>query len=118
MTVEFYASATGNNPVWEFIQDLDESDKKYIYRALTRCHTAHISYLFSSGTLKKVGKYLYEIRVSANGKAYRILCAIKGAVIWLLHAFQKKSQDIKQKHINSALERLVNLDLQLKFANI
>lgn len=54
---------------------------------------------------KKLQKDLYELRISGS-PAVRILYTFKGNVVYLLHAFKKKTQKTPRKEIDMALRRL------------
>ena len=116
LQVKLYSTGTGNIPVADFMDDLLPEEFKYFDRAITRCETLSLSDLKKSHYLGKLsGCDLYEIRISAKNKIFRILCVIKDSIIWLLHAFQKKSQKIERKEISTALNRFTQLKLSKEY---
>lgn len=54
---------------------------------------------------KKIRHNLYEIRITGK-EQIRVLYAVQGNQIILLHAFKKKTQKVPQKEISVALLRL------------
>ena len=82
------------------------------------CEAESIFNLLHSGKLSKMSSYdLYELRVHIKHNIFRILCAVHGSALWLLHVFQKKSQKIKQREIETALERLKELKLTGEYSH-
>jgi len=61
-----------------------------------------------SSKLKKVHKYIYELRVVGKIQV-RIFCAFREDKIFILHAFVKKTQKIPKKELGIAIHRLEHL---------
>lgn len=56
--------------------------------------------------MKSVGAGAYEIRVSASGQAFRTVYVAKfEEAIYVLHAFEKKTQRTPQKDVETARSR-------------
>lgn len=117
MTVEFYTTASGRNPVGEFIESSPVKARKKIIRTLELLEKYGTKLLYSGFLEKLRGYELYQLRIKFGGVIYRILCIIVGATCWLLHIFKKKSNHTPQKEINTALRRKENLELTLAVAN-
>ncbi|PJE67413.1 type II toxin-antitoxin system RelE/ParE family toxin [Candidatus Shapirobacteria bacterium CG10_big_fil_rev_8_21_14_0_10_40_9] len=115
MTVIFWTSTSGKNPVGDFIEGKSTSikAKKKIIRMLKLLEKYGTRLLYSGYLEKLKGYDLYELRIKFSGVAYRILCFIKEATCWLLHIFKKKSGHTPQRHIDIALERKRELELSL-----
>ncbi|MBI4067536.1 type II toxin-antitoxin system RelE/ParE family toxin [Candidatus Gottesmanbacteria bacterium] len=110
MDIQFYTSSNTRNYVGEFIEGLPAKAKKKIIRQLKLLEKYGHNFI----DMKKLkGCQLYEITINFNNIGYRILCAIKQTVCWLLHMFIKKSNDTPKKEINTALGRARDLELSL-----
>lgn len=56
--------------------------------------------------MRTVGSGTYEIRIKERGDEYRVFYVAKfGDTIYVLHAFQKKSQKTPERHLNVARRR-------------
>lgn len=63
--------------------------------------------------MPSVGKGVYEIRVHLEG-AWRLMYVAKFAnAVWVLHAFQKKTQQTSKEDIELAKQRLKEIGGQL-----
>ncbi len=115
--VEFWVSEDGKNPVGEFIENLENPKaQKKILTTLGYCETFEITQLYRAEILEKInyrGNVLYEVRILFNKIAYRIICVIRGATIWLLHAIIKKRDKIPPHELEVAQNRANNLDRRL-----
>jgi len=61
--------------------------------------------------MRSVGRGVFEIKVSEEGQAFRILYIAKYAeAVYVLHAFEKKSQRTKKKDIEIAKRRLRDVE--------
>ena len=56
--------------------------------------------------MKTVGTGTYEIRIKESGNEYRVFYVAKfGDTIYVLHAFQKTSQETSQRDVNLGRRR-------------
>lgn len=56
--------------------------------------------------LKTIGQGVREIRIRENSGAFRVIYAASFAdVVYVLHAFQKKTQKTSQRHLDLAAAR-------------
>ena len=56
--------------------------------------------------MKTVGSGTYEVRITESGDEYRVFYVSKfGDTIYVLHAFQKKSQKTPERHVNIGRRR-------------
>ena len=107
--VAFYKSNTGNEPVREWLLELNKDDKKIIG---TDIKIIELSGMFNPPRVKKIAgeKKLWEVRSHlASDKIARVLFTIRGKKMILLHGFIKKSQKLTQQDKQVALTRLKNL---------
>lgn len=57
-----------------------------------------------------VGKGVKEIRLSEEGNQYRVICIAKiKDIVYVLHAFQKKTRTTAKKELDLARKRLKEL---------
>jgi phage-related protein len=62
-----------------------------------------------------IGKGVEEIRVADDSGAYRVIYLARRAdAVYVLHAFQKKTQATSRKHIDTAKRRLAQLPRGVK----
>ena len=56
--------------------------------------------------MKTVGSGTYEIRIKESSGEYRVFYVAKfGDTIYVIHAFQKKSQQTPERHLNVGRRR-------------
>lgn len=105
--VVFFESVRGAKPVETFIQHLEVVTRVKITRTLELLK--HYGHHLTMPHSKKVSSQLYELRIRAKAEI-RIFYTFKGDIIYLLHAFQKKTQKIPQRELEIAKNRLQELD--------
>jgi len=103
--VIFYTSQTGNNPVSEFIDNLDPKQQVKVIRILKYIDEFGLQSVIPH--VRKLSGYkLWEIRILGKDNI-RIIYAIYVAnKILLLHGFMKKTQKTSSSDIEKALVRL------------
>jgi len=112
LPVVFYRTASGNEPVKEWLEKLPDKEREII---LEDIQTVRRGWPVGMPVAKKVRDGLWEIRSSLGNRIARILfhiCTVeqeKGKPIKkgvLLHGFIKKSQKIPEKDIRLAIRRI------------
>ena len=100
----FYQTDLEDNPVQEFLSELDPAPRAKIIRTL---ELLRIQPIVPSKFWKKLrGSDLWEVRVGYAGSIYRVLAVLaKNNRVILLHAFQKKSQKTPRQDMEIALQR-------------
>ncbi len=104
----FFETQRGERVVKEFIKSLDQKTISKI--------SSEISLLEKHGPIlgmpysKKLTKELYELRIRGKQEIRIIYSFIDGA-IYLLHAFQKKTQKTPVKEIETANKRFQGLKI-------
>lgn len=110
MEIEFLEMGRGVCPVQAFLDDLREKARKKILRALELFESYDVTYLFRAEIITKMPGYerynLYEFRVMYQNVKYRVLCCIRNATCYLVHAFIKKTQKTPLKEIKIAIDRI------------
>lgn len=100
---KFYQTEVGNEPVREWLKELEVSDRK---RVGTDIKTVEYGWPLGMPTCRSMGKGLYEVRSNLlNGKIARVLFCIHEENMILLHGFIKKTQKTPEQDLNLALKR-------------
>lgn len=99
----FYESGRGEKPVEGFVKSLDELTIAKIIHSIDLLEK--FGPLLGMPHVKKLDKNLYELRTRGK-QEIRILFSFDRKKIYLLHAFQKKTQKTPSKEIDTALKRL------------
>lgn len=99
----FYQAEGGNEPVREWLKQLEPSERKIVGADIK---TVEYGWPIGMPTCRSMGKELYEVRSSLpSGKISRVLfCIFEGHMI-LLHGFIKKTQRTLPKELSLALKR-------------
>ncbi len=67
--------------------------------------------------MRSVGRGVCEIKISEGGQSFRILYIAKYAeAVYVLHAFEKKSQRTKKKDIEIAKKRLKDVESERRLS--
>ena len=102
----FYTTERGDSPVDDFLDGLDKKSQAKV--------AAHLSLLEEQGpNLKRpsadgVRGKIRELRIHHSSNQYRILYffQVREQMIVLLHAFSKKTQQLREKDIELAERRM------------
>jgi phage-related protein len=107
IALRFWKTAEGNEPVRNFLSELEKSDKKKIGADIRK---VQFGWPIGMPLVKSLGKGLWELRTSMpSRKEIRVFFAIGEDEMILLHAFVKKSQKTPDKEIEIARLRLRRL---------
>lgn len=105
--IETYETSSGEKVVDEFIKKQRPQAKAKI------AHTIKLLKLYGNKLgmphSKALGSGLYELRIRGKEELRIIYCFLKQKTIYLLHGFNKKTQQIPQKELDTALKRMRNL---------
>jgi phage-related protein len=101
--MRFYATARGREPLREWLAGLDQSTLRAVSSDL---RTVQIGWPLGMPLVRKLEPDLWEIRCSVPAGIVRVLFAIVGAEIVLLHAFVNKSQAIPKDAMDLARKRM------------
>lgn len=99
----FYRTATGREPVREWLKKLDRADRRILGEDIA---TAEYGWPIGMPVCRPLGKDLYEIRsdISHSRIAGVIFCVVEGKMV-LLHGFIKKTQKTPKSDLDLALNR-------------
>ena len=103
LSVRFYRSATGHEPVREWLLSLDRELRRSIGSDIK---TVEIGWPLGMPLVRKMAPKLWEVRTPTNVGAARVLFTVLGEQLVLLHGFIKKSQKTPQQELELALRRL------------
>ncbi len=111
ISVRFYKSEIGNEPVKDWLLTLEKEDRKIVGSDI---QTVEFGFPLGMPLVKKVDtKYkLWEVRSKlASHKIARVIFTIYKDCMILLHGFIKKDQEMPDKEKNTAIERRKNIDI-------
>jgi phage-related protein len=106
LSVAFYASASGSEPVREWLLGLDRDDRKAVGRDLK---TAQYGWPLGMPLIRKLEPGLWEVRSHLTAGIARVLFTVEGQRMVLLHGFVKKSQKTPAAELKTARQRLADL---------
>jgi len=105
LSVVFYKSDTGNEPVREWLKRLTKAEKKTIGEDIK---TVQLGWPLGMPLLKSLGGGLWEMRSGLDDKTARVFIAVHKNTIVLLHGLIKKSRQIPRKDLELARKRLAS----------
>lgn len=103
ITVSFYKTLLGNEPVREWLKDLEADDRKIIGGDIKT-----VEFLWPVGfpQVRKFEPGLWEVRSHiSDGRIARVFFTVVGADMVLLHAIIKKSQKTPSDDLSLAKRR-------------
>jgi phage-related protein len=111
MKVRTYSSALNRDYVAKFIEDQRNDTKKKIMAdlALIEKYGEKALEVLDHKKMRSSVNF-WELRIRSSSIAVRIFYVVRDDVLWLIHAFVKKKQKTPNKHINTAIARIKDLD--------
>lgn len=106
LEVLFFATGSGNEPVLEWLRGLPASDRKSIGEDIK---TVQFGWPMGMPLVRSLGAGIWEIRSRLENRIARVLFALEGATMVLLHGFIKKQQATPQSDLALARDRLRQL---------
>ncbi len=103
LSVVFYRSESGNEPVREWLKELPRDDKRQIGEDIK---TAQFGWPLGMPLIRKIEKDLWEVRTKLKDGIARVMFTVDGNTMVLLHGFIKKSQKTPLNELRTALARL------------
>ncbi|MEA1920378.1 MAG: type II toxin-antitoxin system RelE/ParE family toxin [Campylobacterota bacterium] len=102
--VVFYKTASGNEPVREWLKSLDAEDRLIIGSDIK---TVEYGWPIGMPVSRPLGNKLYEVRSSiTNKRIARVLFTIIDNYMVLLSGFIKKTQQTPKEEIDLAIKRM------------
>ena len=102
LTTLFYRSASGNEPVREWVQSLNKSEK---FRIGVDIWKVQSEWPIGMPHVRTLGNALHEVRSNLPHGIARILFTIDGDKLVLLHGFIKKTQKTPPEALSLADKR-------------
>jgi phage-related protein len=106
LSVVFYSTEAGNEPVREWLLDLSREDRRVLGRDVK---TAQYGWPIGMPLIRKLEPGLWEVRSWVASGIARVLFTVDGDTMVLLHGFVKKSQKTPTNDLETARRRLADL---------
>lgn len=106
LTVRFYQTEAGNEPVRIWLKGLSKDDKKVIGEDIK---TVQYGWPVGMPIVRKLDSGLWEVRTHIEGGIARVIFTTCGEAMVLLHGFVKKSQKTPLDDLDTARKRKNNL---------
>jgi phage-related protein len=103
ITVEFFATESGAEPVRDWLLAMTSEDRKKIGEDI---RTVEFGWPIGMPVSRPLGKGLYEVRTNLKDRIARVFFTIDGEAMVLLHGFIKKSQATPDSELALARSRL------------
>lgn len=105
VTILYYTTTSGDNPVEDFLDSLQKSQKAKIFRIFQYIKEYGLTTAIQH--IKKLaGTPLWEIRILGQDNIRVFYVTVQEESILLVHGFIKKSQKTPEKEISTALNRI------------
>ena len=106
LIVVFYRTASGKEPVRDWLKALPVQDRKIIGDDLK---TAQYGWPLGMPLIRKLDSDLWEVRSRLQDRIARVIFTVEGNTMILLHGFIKKSQKTPTRELSLAKRRLNKL---------
>jgi phage-related protein len=106
LDVRFFCTDAGTEPVREWLKELTPIDRKAIGEDIK---TVQFGWPLGMPLVDHLGGDIWEVRVRLNNRIARILFALEGKTMILLHSFIKKQQATPKPDLDLARDRLKQL---------
>lgn len=106
LPARFFRTAAGNEPVREWLLDLDKAERTRIGEAIK---LVEFGWPIGMPTCRALGSGLYEVRVTLSSRIARVLFCFHDGGMVLLHGFIKKTEATPPADLKLARERMGEL---------
>jgi len=106
LSVVFYRTEAGSEPVREWLRELTVEDRKAIGIDIK---TVQYGWPLGMPLVRKMEPGLWEVRCDIADGIARVLFSAKGGQMVLLHGFVKKTQKTPDNELKTARNRLKKL---------
>ena len=103
LSVAFFRTASGNEPVREWLKSLPREERRIIGENLK---TVQFGWPLGMPLVRKIDKGLWEVRSRLPDRIARVIFTSGEGRMVLLHGFIKKSQKTPQEDLQLAKTRL------------
>ncbi len=107
LAVHFYASASGAEPVRDWLRDQPRETRKTIGEDIK---TVQFGWPIGMPLVRKLEAGLWEVRSHIPEGVVRVLFTVDGSTMVLLHGFVKKSQKTPADDLETARRRKQEVD--------
>lgn len=109
LLVRFYKTASGQEPVREWLKALPQHERKVIGDDIK---TAQYGWPIGMPLIRKLEAGLWEVRSRLKSRIARVVFTVHDNRMILLHGFIKKSQKMPLKDLQVARQRLSALRIE------
>ena len=109
LSVKFYMSESGREPVREWLKDLSAQDRKAIGEDIK---TVQFGWPLGMPLVDHLEGDLWEVRIKLDNRIARILFTPVSETMVLLHGFIKKDQKTPKSELDLAKQRLKTLRMK------
>jgi phage-related protein len=102
LNVRFFCTDAGNEPVREWLADLDRESRRIVGTAIK---TVQIGWPIGMPVVRKLDSGLWEVRIELADTIARVIFTVVGNEMILLHGFIKKSQKTPPGDMKTAKHR-------------
>lgn len=106
LEVNFYSTEQGNEPVRRWLKSLSAFDKKRIGEDVK---TVQFGWPLGMPLVKHLDGDIWEVRVNLSTSIARVLFALNGGSMVLIHGFIKKQQKTVKSDLDLAKDRAKKL---------
>ncbi len=106
LRVAFYRSATGREPVRDWLRSLDRESKKIIGNDIK---TVQFGWPLGMPLVRNLGDGLWEVRCQLKDGIARIVFMAEEGLMVVVHGFIKKSRKTPRKELETARRRAAEL---------
>lgn len=106
LSVRFFATDAGSEPVKEWLKGLSAQDRKTIGEDIK---TVQFGWPLGMPLVDHLEGDIWEVRIKLDNRIARVLFVIDNHTMILLHGFIKKSQKTPKPEIDLAKQRLKTL---------
>jgi len=106
LSVNFFATEAGKEPVREWLKDLSAQDRKTIGEDIK---TVQFGWPLGMPLVDHIEGGIWEVRIKLDNRIARVLFVIVNKTMILLHGFIKKDQKTPKPEFDLAKQRLKTL---------
>jgi len=106
LEVRFFRTASGAEPVREWLRDLPAPDKRSIGEDIK---TVQFGWPLGMPLVDHLDGDIWEVRIRLDRRIARVLFVTEGGLMILLHGFIKKDQKTPKSELDLAKDRLKQL---------
>jgi phage-related protein len=104
-----------NSKALDFVRSLDDNTKREIGTLLMLLQLGKILGEPQAKRIKIIDPNAYELRIKDSKGIYRVIYVLNlGEIIFIAHAFKKKTQKIPLKEVQLAIQRLREFQIENK----